>query len=229
MTNNNEKYIEKIKKLLALAKSTNPHEAALAMQRALKLMAEHNINSNDVELSKINESMAERTPTDSEKQPSYVGMLANVICSSFGVQGYFNYNDETNHTTVSFYGMNERPQLAAYAFDVLVRLITKARKEFLNSQNKRVKKSTKMSRADQFCIGWISGIYNALSKFIIPDDENNLMKQYKQKLDLEKSIFRSAKSCNGADNAKYKGYLAGKNVKLNHGVSGCTILQIGLE
>ncbi|OCG27981.1 hypothetical protein A9G45_13260 [Gilliamella sp. HK2] len=221
MTNNNEKYIDKIKKLLALAKSTNPHEAAIAMQRALKLMKEHDINASDVELFSINESMAKRTPTDAEKQPSYVGILANVICSAFGVKGYFCYNNETNHMTVKFYGMRERPQLAAYTFDVLVRLIIKARKEFLNGQNKRVKKSTKMARADQFCIGWINGIYNVLSKFVIPDDENKILNKYEQeKLDLSEATLRNTKNCNGADDAKYKGYLAGKNIKLNHGLSG---------
>nr|DAL36009.1 MAG TPA_asm: Protein of unknown function (DUF2786) [Caudoviricetes sp.] len=33
-----EKILEKLKKLLALSKSDNPHEAALALQRVQKLM-----------------------------------------------------------------------------------------------------------------------------------------------------------------------------------------------
>ena len=39
----NENILEKIKKLLRLARSANPHEANLAMQNAMKLAAEHQI------------------------------------------------------------------------------------------------------------------------------------------------------------------------------------------
>ena len=39
-----EKLLRKIKKLLALSKSTNPHEAASALAMAQKLMAENQLN-----------------------------------------------------------------------------------------------------------------------------------------------------------------------------------------
>ena len=42
MTDQN-KHIEKLKKLLALAASGNPHEAALGLRRARKLMDVHGI------------------------------------------------------------------------------------------------------------------------------------------------------------------------------------------
>ena len=58
MPQNNEKLLEKLKKLLALAKSDNPHEAALALQRAQKLMQAYNITQADLALSDIDESVS---------------------------------------------------------------------------------------------------------------------------------------------------------------------------
>ncbi|HBN2420156.1 TPA: DUF2786 domain-containing protein, partial [Escherichia coli] len=43
-----DKHIEKLKKLLALAASGNPHEAALALRRARKLMDVHGITHSDI-------------------------------------------------------------------------------------------------------------------------------------------------------------------------------------
>ncbi|NUW28949.1 DUF2786 domain-containing protein [Aliarcobacter butzleri] len=43
-----EKIKEKIEKLLNLSMSDNEHEAALALDRALKLMNEHNITKDEV-------------------------------------------------------------------------------------------------------------------------------------------------------------------------------------
>ncbi len=52
MTDQN-KHIEKLKKLLALAASGNPHEAALALRRARKLMDVHGITHSDIAMSDI--------------------------------------------------------------------------------------------------------------------------------------------------------------------------------
>ena len=46
---NNQPIIEKIKKLLALANSSNEHEAALAASHAQRLLSEHNLAMADIE------------------------------------------------------------------------------------------------------------------------------------------------------------------------------------
>lgn len=50
MPADNEKIVDKIRKLLALSKSSNPHEAAVALQKATALMEEHQIKN--IELAK---------------------------------------------------------------------------------------------------------------------------------------------------------------------------------
>ena len=100
-----------------LAKSTNPHEAAIAMNQAIKLMAKHNISNKDIELSQIVEKVAKHAPSNAEKPPRYFSILVSIISSAFGVRA--NLIWENNKRKVSFYGFRERPQLAAYTFDVL--------------------------------------------------------------------------------------------------------------
>ena len=46
-----QKILDKISKLLALSESDNPNEAAIALERAQKLMKEHSVTMTDVSLS----------------------------------------------------------------------------------------------------------------------------------------------------------------------------------
>jgi len=59
MSQNNEKILDKLKKLLALSKSDNPHEAALALQRARKLMDTFGITAEDIVLNDIGEEISD--------------------------------------------------------------------------------------------------------------------------------------------------------------------------
>ncbi|WP_140921516.1 DUF2786 domain-containing protein [Limnobaculum xujianqingii] len=226
-----EKYLAKIKKLLNLAnRSSNANEAANALSQAQKMMNQHGVTSTDVELSEIAESASKGAPSDAATMPRYMSLLFGMICRAFGVDGYWSYRISGKYgipkRIAKFIGVNERPQIAAYAFDVLSRQIKRARKEFLTTQNKRIKTSTKTARADQFCEGWISGAYKAVTPFIIPDDEKNLMAVYMDKLteehNLKEGKTRGAKDCRGSDDARFSGYLAGRDVKLHAAVNGAT-------
>ncbi|BDE02465.1 DUF2786 domain-containing protein [Pasteurella multocida] len=90
MSQSNEKLLKKIKKLLALSKSNNPHEAAKALEMAQKLMAEHNVNSIDVEISE-----SDSKQKFSRKTGQYVHALASLIKRVFGVEAYF--SNRTNN------------------------------------------------------------------------------------------------------------------------------------
>ena len=65
-----EKIKEKIEKLLNLSMSDNEHEAALALERALKLMNEHNITQEEVYRQNfINKELIIEPLADYKKQP----------------------------------------------------------------------------------------------------------------------------------------------------------------
>ncbi|HDV0806262.1 TPA: DUF2786 domain-containing protein [Yersinia enterocolitica] len=225
---NKEKYLAKIKKLLNLAKhSTNPNEAANAMSQAQNLMREHGLTSIDIDLMEINEAGSKGAPAHAQAVPKYMGLLAEVICRAFGVKCYmtFKRNYYANaQRQVVFFGPNERPQIAAYAFDVLSRQMMKARREYTASMRKSIKASTKIARGDTFCENWVQGAYQTIEDFAVTESEETLITAYLSKLKKESNLgsgeLREAKKCRGAGDAADAGYRAGKDASLLHAVNG---------
>ncbi|HHB9526100.1 TPA: DUF2786 domain-containing protein [Yersinia enterocolitica] len=232
---NKEKYLAKIKKLLNLAaKNSNPHEAALALEQAKKLMRQHQLTESDIELMAISEASSKGAPSHAEIIPKYMATLISVINIAFGVSSYLSPTRQPPHyhykNIVKFYGPAERPQVAAYAFDVMSRQLTSARKTFSTGQRKSLKRSTKIARADMFCEAWVKGAYQVIQRFAVTDDEKELMETYFQKIggsEFDKGESREAKKVRGSDDAAIAGYISGRNAELNHGVDGTPMAQIG--
>ncbi|CNL28665.1 Protein of uncharacterised function (DUF2786) [Yersinia frederiksenii] len=232
---NKEKYLAKIKKLLNLAaKNSSPHEAALALEQAKKLMRQHQLTESDIELMAISEASSKGAPSHAETIPKYMATLISVINIAFGVSSYLSPTRQPPHyhykNIVKFYGPAERPQVAAYAFDVMSRQLTSARKTFSAGQRKSLKRSTKIACADMFCEAWVKGAYQVIQRFAVTDDEQVLMETYFQKIgggDFDKGESREAKKVRGSDDAAIAGYISGRNAELNHGVDGTPMAQIG--
>ena len=155
MPQNNEKLLEKLKKLLALAKSDNPHEAALALQRAQKLMQAYNITQADLALSDIDESVSNYWAAGSVNPPRYMLGLLDIIQVAFGVKSIIHSGFKPG---VGFYGNKDRVELASYTWEVLARQLIAARKNYIGQQNKRIKNKTKTSRGDKFAEGWVLAV-----------------------------------------------------------------------
>lgn len=136
MPQNNEKLLEKLKKLLALAKSDNPHEAALALQRAQKLMQAYNITQADLALSDIDESVSHYWAAGSVNPPRYMLGLLDIIQVAFGVKSIIHSGFKPS---VGFYGNKDRVELASYTWEVLARQLIMARKTIFDSRIKESK------------------------------------------------------------------------------------------
>ena len=223
---NKEKYLAKIKKLLALGKSTNSHEAALALGRARKLMAEHNVSEFDVGISDISEASSQGAPSDAQAMPAYMVGLIQVIQKAFGVQSYASWRYTPRgipKRIVTFYGPEERPQIAVYAWTVLSRQLVRARAEYVSGVRRSIKSETRIARADKFCEGWVAGVYEVVQKFAVTESEQTLMQAFitKYKSELKTATPRAAKQTRGGQgDAGNSGYLAGKNATLNQGLDG---------
>lgn len=124
-----KRILDKIKKLMALAGSNNPHEAANALRKAQLLMQEHQLSEADVELSAITEQSAAMA-NSGEKQPKWSLNLMAMIQQAFGVTGYFS----TYQRRCFFVGYQSRAEIAAYCYAVLARQIKSARRDFLALQ-----------------------------------------------------------------------------------------------
>lgn len=225
---NKEKYLAKIKKLLNLArKATNQNEAAAALRQAQNLMAVHNVTAQEAESTGINEASSKGSPNHAQTPPKYLGYLVAVIKRAFGVEAFFDWREgkyahSSPRRIVTFYGPDSRPQIAAYAFDVLARQMTAARKDFIADMHRNTRPANRIARADQFCEGWAGGVYNIVAELAPTESETTLMEVYRarQLSGLETGSCREARQCKNSDSARLAGILSGRQAQLAHGVNG---------
>lgn len=102
----------------------------------------------------------------------------------------------------------------------------------LANANKRLKRSTLICRADNYCLGWVQGVYGTIKNFVLTPEEEGKIQQYSdelhKKMNLREAKVRKigdTRERNG-DDSGLKGYMDGKKVKLNHGVNGQETLKI---
>jgi len=113
--------IERIRKLLALADSSNEHEAALAAAHAQRLLSLHNLAMADIEANQRPES-ADKVETPVAKTlPKWVRNLSAGVCSAFDCQGIHH----PAQGKMTFIGVGVDVQIAAYTFAYLERTVRK--------------------------------------------------------------------------------------------------------
>ncbi|AWR82837.1 DUF2786 domain-containing protein [Salmonella enterica subsp. enterica serovar Virchow] len=218
-----EQLIKRIRKLLALSRNnSNSHEAGQALSRAQALMRKHGITELDADISVIKTSSSKGAPSEAEKVPVWMGRLMNVVAGAFGCHTYLDWRITTGgywRRIVTFYGFGERPVVAAYAFDVLCRQMQKATKEYLSTQSRKLKQSTRRARAAMFRDGWVYGVRDVVDVFRLTEDETCVMNTWLQNQQFEGMVvFREVKDCYGGDHARWQGYNEGKKATLHHGV-----------
>ena len=217
---NNEKIIENIKKCLALSKSNNEHEAALALEHAQRLMRINGIDDVDIELRKITSFDVPSILKFSKWQL----LLLTLISETFGC-GCYQQIDVLGHSKIRCYGFNCKAEVAGYAYEVLLRQIKHARLEFMRMHLSRVRiTKNKTFRADKFCEGWVTGAYHAVSKMKISEQEKNALDKYLHKSVNKPKTIRPISSSNSVatratDDDLRHGFNAGKNAKIHNAVN----------
>lgn len=219
--------LKKIKKCLALAKSQNPHEAAAAMRQAQKLMAEHNMDEQDVSMSDVSESKAAAV---SQAHVKWESALFYMVAEAFGCQRYIEMGSRwlpsggwVKHRKVVFVGIGAAADVAAYAYEVLSRQCAKARSDHISKQPGSCKRITKIARGDQFALGWAYGVREMLDKFANSDGNAKLIQSYMDtkhpNMTTVESVDRSV-GRNVRENDLQKGFTSGKQAQLQRGVGG---------
>jgi hypothetical protein len=111
--------IEKIKKLLALANSSNEHEAALAAGHAQRLLSEHNLAMADIDASRRPDKADKVETAVSKTLPKWLRHLSAGVSSAFDCQAV--HHPATGRLT--FIGVGADVQIAAYTFTCLDRTV----------------------------------------------------------------------------------------------------------
>ncbi|KHA57147.1 hypothetical protein NM74_07995 [Aeromonas hydrophila] len=216
----NKRILDKIKKLLALAASGNQHEAANAMAKVQALMAANGLTESDIEMSGIAQQWA-KCANQSRTQPQWSHMLITLVGEAFGVETTYR-RELFGLVNVSFIGPAERAEIAGYVYEVLGRQLGKARREYIKGLNKRMKTTTKITRADLFCEGWCRAVYAKVQRLVPNEKEAALVRQFKEKHNpnLRQATAREAGGNRRDHSAMYDGYDVGRQVELNAGVAG---------
>lgn len=113
--------IDKIRKLLALAHSSNEHEAALAAGHAQRLLSEHNLAMADIEAAHRPDRADRVEAVVSKTLPKWVRHLSAGVSNAFDCQAI--HHPATGKMT--FIGVGADVQIAAYTFSYLDRTIRK--------------------------------------------------------------------------------------------------------
>ena len=232
---NKEKYLQRIKKLLAMSRNnSSAEEAALALRHAQRLMETHQLTEADATLLDINEASTNKSPSQAKTMPEYMALLAIMVARVFGVKHYLSFGQEQAgkpaKRTITYYGPGERPQIAAYSFEVLGRQLTNARREYIASLRKNIKTSTKTARADTFCSAWVEGAYYVVTDFVVSDTESALIESNRIKnlsVGMKTLETRKPGKARGVDIAAVQGFSTGQKVQLLHGVNGNESVRIG--
>ena len=216
----NNRTLEKIKKCLEMAKSktSNPYEAETALRQAHKLMEMYNLEVGDVLASMASEHTilagSEGSP------PVWRVRLAQVCADAFGTRVIIS-NPLWSAARFIFVGCSAAPELAGYAYQVLVRQLQKARRDYLDTQ-KRCKRSTKAARGDAFANGWLDAVHSKIQAFAGVEDNiaeaiEAFMQKHHPELESVELKRRKVKARNeGASDA---GYEAGKSAQLHQAVN----------
>lgn len=90
-----KKLLDRLKKLMALSRSANEHEAASALEKTQALMREFAITEDDLDLADYGTTESPAVFIKSRQRlPIYAGMLCSVIESAFGITSCTNCSFE---------------------------------------------------------------------------------------------------------------------------------------
>lgn len=159
-----DKWKLKIQRLLALAQSDNPHEAANARHFAEKLMKRHNIPEDEIDFVYVD---AKRSLWTRNPAPSDCLLLTALekISGAFQicqVTAYPKFDD--NHRVIGkqykltprFHGFKPNAELAAYSWDVLNDQVRQRQAEFKNHH------ALKANDLEDYAFMWMCACVNKL-------------------------------------------------------------------
>jgi hypothetical protein len=224
---NRDDAIKKIKKCLALSRSANEHEAAVALRQAQALMREHGLQDQDISLADVNEVRVKATSTAAN---AWELRLVGVIADAFGCESFSQlegrYNSAGNYVRTRhwvFVGMLAAPTVAGYACEVLLRQCAKARSGHIAKQPKNCKAITKTARGDAFAMGWVGSASTLVERFAQPEANKALLLTYieQQHGKLGQGKVRNTTKARKTDWGHYSaGHRSGQDAQLHRGVDG---------
>jgi len=146
-----ERVLRRIRACLRLAASPEPHEAAAALRQAQAWMRRYGLTRDEVELSHAATGAGSRAL----RPRAWVATLIALVGRAFAVHPI--YLPARGGARVEFIGRDVAAQVAVYAYEVLRRQLARDRAAMLRRM-KRLKRTTRVRRAEVYCEGWVSSV-----------------------------------------------------------------------
>lgn len=211
-----DRIIDKIKKCLALATSSNPTEAATAMRQAQKLMEMHGISMQQVDRAAIGISQVESYSVSRVKD--WELRLMTMIAGAFGcklmwIRGF----SGVRFGKYELIGLKSQVEVAQYTCEVMQRKLLKARAEFV-AGHYHEDRSSKTKAGDSFCHGWVTAVSKTVSKFANPEGLDALIDEtMKESTGGRKANIQERK---GDLFSAHKGFEAGQSETIARPMNG---------
>jgi len=222
-----DKIIDKIKKCLRLAKSSNEHEAAAALRQAQKLMRAHGVSDLDVEHADIRE---EYVRVGAKSSPAkWEVALVDVVARAFDCQSVFRSVNDPRIGKAGFWvfiGAEPSGEIARYAFEVLYRQIKRARKTYIQTTLKNCTRQNRTRRVDLFCNGWVSAVSGKVKRLAGNVSMQTRIDTYMARKYGQLASMKGRDRNNGRPLSGYEmsdilyGQIAGREAEINHGLNG---------
>lgn len=181
-----ERAIDKIKKLLALSKSTNPNEAATALRQAQALMRKHDVTDEQISMSSIAEQRFLSKVSVSKIKP-WEWNLVSSIADAFGCYVYVSSGTSYGKTKEEIYakynivGLKSQLEIAVYTCEVILRKAMKAKAEFAKTVDMMLSRQGKTIEINGFLHGWTTEIMKTVHAFANPEEVETAITMYKSK------------------------------------------------
>lgn len=170
MESDKARILEKIKKCLALGKSSNANEAAAALRQAQKLMAKHGITEEELEILGYGQEDVDMPVQANKTLPLYISYFLDLIMHAFGVRAIVGRTVRQSDAsyTISYLGARGRVMMAAYAHTVCWRSMTTSWTAFL-AENPWLR-GQRGSRTG-FYLGWIEEVKSKVEEIGFTDED----------------------------------------------------------
>jgi hypothetical protein len=214
--------IDKIKKLLALANSSNEHEAALAAGHAQRLLSEHNLAMADIDAS----HRPDKADSVGSVVPKVLPKWLRYLCA--GVSDAFDCRTVHFPSTgkMVFIGVGADVEIASYTFSYLIKVVRKLCISYLRYHvDDRITGRNRELMKQSYLLGAVSTISTRLrgqkiqtpitSSALVPVKQG-LIKQAMSEISNLRTV-RSRKTYINAD-AYGKGQADGRQVGINEGI-----------
>ena len=150
-----DRIIERIRKLLRLSESANPHEAALAAERVQQMLSEYNITMDSIGCDAETTSARQVNRKTRKALEKWAHALASRTARVFDCKHYHDPN--TGET--SFVGVGADPEVCGWMYGYLYKTLLRLASEHMRGPARRLRSArSKREARDSFLFGAVDVI-----------------------------------------------------------------------